>query len=136
MENYVLSIAIGIVSSFTASIIFLFTFRLLRPKIEVSRVIARGIDLGSDTRYIIKIINKGRRSVINIRAELRLQIPSMLPLLSSPFCTFFSLLSSFFKGCATEGILGIPRCLWCSFEHIYHIVIVYKLRAPLALVLG
>src|SRR5437016_10286177 len=66
----------------------------------------------------------------------KMQIPSMLPLLSSPFCTFFSLLSSFFKGCATEGILGIPRCLWCSFEHIYHIVIVYKRRAPLALVLG
>ena len=60
----------------------------------------------------------------------------MLPLLSSPFCTFFSLLSSFFKGCATEGILGLPRCLWCSFEHIYHMVIVYKRRAPLALVLG
>ena len=65
-----------------------------------------------------------------------MQIPSMLPLLSSPFCTFFSLLSSFFKGCATEGILGLPRCLWCSFEHIYHMVIVYKRRAPLALVLG
>jgi hypothetical protein len=41
----------------------------------------------------------------------KMQIPSMLPLLSSPFCTFFSLLSAFFKGGATEGILGFPRCL-------------------------
>src|SRR5262249_6691874 len=45
------------------------------------------------------------------RTEAKMQIPSMLPLLSSPFCTFFSLLSSFFKDCATEGILGLPRFL-------------------------
>jgi hypothetical protein len=33
----------------------------------------------------------------------RLKLPSMLPLLSSPFCTFFSLLFSFFKGLRHRG---------------------------------
>jgi hypothetical protein len=40
-----------------------------------------------------------------------MQIPSMLPLLSSPFCTFFLPSILFFKGCVTWAILSMPTCV-------------------------
>jgi hypothetical protein len=40
-----------------------------------------------------------------------MQIPSMLPLLSSPFCTFFLPSILFFKGCVTWEILSMPTCV-------------------------
>jgi hypothetical protein len=54
-----------------------------------------------------RVARGGRTRAVEKAFEF--EFPSMLPLLSSPFCTFFSFLSAFVKGCVTEGILGLPR---------------------------
>lgn len=79
LENYLLSIVIGILSSLIASIVFLFFISRLRPKIIISKTIAKGQSSEGKTIYRIKIINKTRRSIINIKAQLHLMTPSVVP---------------------------------------------------------
>lgn len=65
------SLAIGVIGSLTASVIFLLLARSFRPRIEISRKIA---EWGSDDNrsHVIKILNHSKRSVVDLRFELLL----------------------------------------------------------------
>jgi hypothetical protein len=64
------------------------------------------------------------------------KIPFYVAAVVKPLLPSFSLLSSFFKGCVTEGIRGLPSYLQRSFEHGSHMVSVDKFRVLFALILG
>lgn len=73
MNDYILAIIIGILSSFLASIIFLLFLTRVRPNIVISDKIAKSISSKTNnTVYIIKVVNKTGRSIIDIKAELHL----------------------------------------------------------------
>jgi len=60
---------VGVVSGFSASAFFLIFLSYLRPRIEISSVIS--VRDGDDgVRYIVKVINRGNRNAVSIRAEL------------------------------------------------------------------
>lgn len=72
MNDY-LAIIIGVLSSFVASLVFLFLLTRIRPNIEISDKIAKNRDSTTDdVNYRIKIINKTSRSIINVQAQLHL----------------------------------------------------------------
>jgi hypothetical protein len=75
--TYLLALIIGILSSFTSALIFLFFLSRVRPTIHISSEIARyerhGIEDGKQRiRFIIKVINRKKRPLINIKARLDL----------------------------------------------------------------
>ena len=72
------TIAIGILSSLFASIIFLLFLRNLRPNIEIAPQIAYS-DKDGSKNYVIKLINTGSRNIIDIRAELLLVKSTNVP---------------------------------------------------------
>ena len=61
----------SVISSIVASSIFLLILRKLRPRIVISPEIAFSEE-GGIKRYHIKILNKGMRNIVDIRAELSL----------------------------------------------------------------
>jgi hypothetical protein len=74
------SIVIGIVSSIISSLIWLYFFSMLRPKIEISAKIAKDINSADGKPvYIFKVINRSRRSIMNVRARLSLLKPFIVP---------------------------------------------------------
>ena|SRR5579859_6214868 len=77
--DYLLSIILGILSSLVASIVFLLLLSTLRPNIEISESIAQGKDALDASMYSIKVINRGRRSVMNVKAQLQLIEPTNAP---------------------------------------------------------
>ncbi len=78
MEN-LFAIIIGVLSSFISSIIFLFTLSRLRPRIDISKMISKDIDSNGKPIYRIKVINRNKRPIINIKAQLTLVKPWMSP---------------------------------------------------------
>jgi len=78
MEN-VISIIIGVLSSLTASFVFLLCLSRLRPKILISSQIAKGKTSQGETVYRIKVINKSKRTIINVKANLHLMTPKVVP---------------------------------------------------------
>ncbi|WP_156786032.1 hypothetical protein [Archaeoglobus veneficus] len=80
VEYLLLSIIIGVISSVIASLLFLLFLTRVRPEIEISNQIAKGKSLTTgDTIYRIKVINKTRRPIINIKAQLHLVTPITVP---------------------------------------------------------
>jgi hypothetical protein len=63
------TIAVGSIASLLASFLFLFFMLHLRPKIEVSPFIAKEKQNGR-LIYGFKIVNRGSRPIMNLRAEL------------------------------------------------------------------
>jgi hypothetical protein len=76
MDN-LLSIIIGVLSSLSASFVFLLFISMLRPKIIISKQIS--VVEREGTVYVIKIINKGKRPIVNIKARLYLMTPTVVP---------------------------------------------------------
>jgi hypothetical protein len=72
--TYFLSIIIGIMSSLAASLLFLLFLSRLKPRIVISSQIAKEKISENKIVYKIKVINKGVRSIINIKARLHLMI--------------------------------------------------------------
>ena len=64
-------VLVGIFTGFIASGIFLLFLRNLRPNIEISPQIAYTENNGI-RRYTIKLINKNKRNIVDIRTELLL----------------------------------------------------------------
>lgn len=60
---------IGVVSSVVASTIWLVTIRAVRPRVDISSVIAEEGE-GEDRKWRIKIINRARRAALDIEFEL------------------------------------------------------------------
>ena len=67
-----LSIIIGVISSVVASFIFLIAIRLLKPKIKIAPNITKSRANSGKIIYVIKIMNRSRRSIINVQAKLQL----------------------------------------------------------------
>jgi hypothetical protein len=63
---------IGIIGSLIASFVFLTFLTRLRPNLKISPVIARGSRLDRDKVFRIKVINRSKRDVIGVRAEMHL----------------------------------------------------------------
>jgi|GEM_PF-1692306 len=68
MEN----ILIGLSSSIVASIILIYVLRFIKPRIEISKQIAVGKSADNAKEFQIKIVNKTRRAIIDIDAEMHL----------------------------------------------------------------
>ncbi len=79
MIGHLQSILIGVLSSLVASIVFLLFLTRLRPKIEISNQVARTVTSTGKTIYRIKIINKSRVPIMNIRAQLHVMTPTTVP---------------------------------------------------------
>lgn len=79
LTNVVLSVAIGVVSSLTASAAFLFVLFRFRPNIEISPYISVGKDSDGNTQYRIKIVNRTPRKIINVRVKLILGTKVNIP---------------------------------------------------------
>ena len=80
LEYLLFSVIIGVLSSVIASLIFLSFLTRVRPKLEISDKIAKGKSLTTgDIIYRIKVINKSRRPVINVKAQLHLITPIVIP---------------------------------------------------------
>jgi hypothetical protein len=73
MNDYLLAIIIGVLSSFVASLLFLFFLTGVRPNIVISDQIAKSkSSTTGELVYIIKVINKTKRPIIDIKAQLHL----------------------------------------------------------------
>ncbi len=71
-DSYGLTIIIGILSSFVASLVFLFFLTRVKPNIIISKKIAKQTDSAHEVRYRIKIINKTPRYITNVNPQLHL----------------------------------------------------------------
>ncbi len=77
--EYLIAIVVGVLASLLASLIFLYFLIRLKPNIEISPSISKGISKNGDTSYRIKIINKSSRPAINLRAELLIRTKRNVP---------------------------------------------------------
>ena len=66
------AVLIGISSSILASAITILIMSNLRPRIEIISSIAKDTALDQRPYYAIKVLNKGRRDVVHVKAELML----------------------------------------------------------------
>lgn len=78
MQQHIISILLGILSSLAASFVFLFCLSRLRPNIAVSSFISYRED-EKGKRYAFKIINKTSRPIINVRCRLSVVSPKAVP---------------------------------------------------------
>ena len=79
MIDYLLAVIIGVLSGFTASFIFLLFLTMIKPKIIISKQIAKNCPTSGQVNYQIKIINKTANSIINVKAQLFLITPIVMP---------------------------------------------------------
>lgn len=80
MIDYLLAIIIGVLSSFVASLIFLIFLTRIRPNIIISDKIAKNTEsITGDVTYKIKLINKTPRSIMNVKAQLKLVSLTAMP---------------------------------------------------------
>ena len=79
LETLLLAVLIGILSSIIASILFLWFLTKIRPQLEISDQIAKERSLEGKTIYKIKVINKTSHPIINIKAQLLLVTPTVVP---------------------------------------------------------
>jgi hypothetical protein len=78
-SSVILTIMLGILSSLVASVFYLFAFSTIRPKISISPKIAKSLDKDGNAAYKIKILNKGARPIVNIKARLSISEPTIVP---------------------------------------------------------
>lgn len=67
-----MAIIVGVASSFASSALFLMAMNRLKPRIEISPIISRYTDENGQSVYVVKILNKGPRDVININIVFHL----------------------------------------------------------------
>jgi len=78
MNSYVIAIILGTLSSFVASLVFLWFVSKLRPKIKISPFISFKED-EKGKRYVFKLINMTSRPIINVRCRLNIVSPKAVP---------------------------------------------------------
>ncbi|MDD4991617.1 MAG: hypothetical protein PHR83_05215 [Paludibacter sp.] len=71
-NNYLGIIVTGLFTSLISAILFLYILSLLRPKIEISPEISKSISLTNKLKYTVKVINKTRFDVYDIKAQLHI----------------------------------------------------------------
>jgi len=72
------SVLLGILGSVIASGIFLLALRELRPKLDISSNISKWSD-DEGLRYYVKLINRGKRKVVDLRFEFLLVTKKSIP---------------------------------------------------------
>src|SRR5215207_9988793 len=72
---WILSGIIGVLASLAASGLFLYCMSRLRPKLEISPVISRGINKAGEPSYYVKVINRTRYPVIGVQARMSIATP-------------------------------------------------------------
>ena len=77
--DHLLAIIIGVLASFVASFMFLLFLKRVKLKMVISDQIGKGKDSAGKQRYMIKVINKTPRSIIDIEASLSLVKPLRVP---------------------------------------------------------
>jgi len=65
-----LSLVVGVLGSLVASLCWIAVLLRIRPKLEISKVIARSTSIDGRPEFVIKVLNWSKRGAINIRAEL------------------------------------------------------------------
>lgn len=70
MVQFWLPLATGVGASFVASVVFWLALFRVRPKIVISDKIAKGLTDDGDTAYRIKIVNKSRRSAVDLHVAV------------------------------------------------------------------
>ncbi len=79
IQDNIASILIGVFSSVASSFVYLWAVSRIRPKVKISTHIAvRSASTGQKT-YVIKIVNRTRRPLINVRARLDGVRPLVVP---------------------------------------------------------
>jgi hypothetical protein len=73
-STLILGLITGVASSFVASILFLYCMFRMRPNVRISSCIARQTDT-EGTFYAFKIVNRTRRPVVDVHAELSILQP-------------------------------------------------------------
>ena len=68
----------GITGGLIASMIFFTVIRMHRPKLTISPYIAK-TGKANRKRYVVKILNKGKRSIVNLKFELLLVTKKTAP---------------------------------------------------------
>jgi hypothetical protein len=76
--EYLQSVILGVLSSLVASLVFLYFISRLRPKLIISPFISFNDD-EKGKFFVLKLINKTPRPIINIRCRLNLVIPKSVP---------------------------------------------------------
>ncbi|MEI8273504.1 MAG: hypothetical protein WCG08_12850 [Paludibacter sp.] len=71
-NNYLGIIVTGLFTSLISAITFLYILNLLRPKIEISPQISKGLSLKNELKYSIKVINKTKFNIYDIKAQLHI----------------------------------------------------------------
>jgi hypothetical protein len=79
MADYVVPIILGALSSLIASVLFLLFLTRLRPRVVISECIAKGMDSKGEPIYRIKVINRTRVPIINVRVQLHFMRPTVVP---------------------------------------------------------
>jgi len=69
------TLIIGLLSSLFASLLIIYVLRFIKPKAIISKQIAKGKSSDGICEYQIKILNKSRRSLIDVSAEMYLIKP-------------------------------------------------------------
>jgi len=77
--NATSEIITGVIVGLVTSVIFLYALSRVRPRFQISERIAKRITPSGNTQYLVKILNRSRRSAIDIRARLHLMTPTMAP---------------------------------------------------------
>lgn len=63
------AIALSVVASLLASVLFLLSLTRFRPRVDLSAKVARGLR-GDELSYAIKVINRTRTDLIDVKARL------------------------------------------------------------------
>ncbi|MCF1182992.1 hypothetical protein L0E83_06000 [Marichromatium gracile] len=75
MNEIYIALISSVVTGLLAAIIFKLTMSKLRPKLIISDWISMNQNETGEDVYFIKVVNIGRRSAINLKAELRIRTP-------------------------------------------------------------
>ena len=78
MDN-VVAVIIGLLSSLSASALFLLILSRYKPKIELCKYIAKTQGPDGKNFYQIKFVNKTRRSLRDVKTQLHLITPAIVP---------------------------------------------------------
>jgi hypothetical protein len=75
MGDIVVGALVGVGARLIAAFLFAYAAFRMRPNLQVSKEVCRNSSPADGTQYLIKLLNKGRRSAYDVRARLFLLHP-------------------------------------------------------------
>lgn len=74
--NLIVSVTTGAVASLVDSLIWFLALRIVRPRVDISQEIAEEVSPEGTVSYRIKVVNRTRRAVVDLRLELSVITPT------------------------------------------------------------